>query len=100
MMTFKTVDGEWDDFDPILPKQEANRPGVPILTYDASHDPLELFTLFFPRSMVKSIVANTNSYSKVHLVAGGRKWKRLTINEFYVWLGISVYMGICRQPST
>ena len=96
---YKTVDGE-HDFDPILPKQEAPHPGTPNLPNDTFLKQFNLFSLFLPRSMVKTIVSNTNSYAKTHSIEGDRVWKRLTIDEFYIWIGVSLYMGLCRQPNT
>ncbi|CAB4436344.1 unnamed protein product [Rhizophagus irregularis] len=64
-----------------------------------SPSPYSIFCLFFSLEQVKTIVKNTNIYAYVKNAGEGRKWKDLTIKEFWIWLAILIYSGIYKLPS-
>ena len=73
-------------------------------------DPIDLFTLFYPREHIEIFVHSTNKYAeeKMELERRGDSelsfhsrylnWKPLTIRETYIFLGILVLLGSDRRP--
>ncbi|CAB4039704.1 Hypothetical predicted protein [Paramuricea clavata] len=65
---------------------------------------LEFFHLFFTTEMIKSVVAHTNSYAFMRLVAGGfttyttgeGAWKTTTEDEINRLIAILIYFGLVR----
>lgn len=58
-------------------------------------NPLQIFTLLFPLSLAKAIVAQTNLYYSQRCVALGKEVKRkelATVREFYTWMGLHMRM--------
>jgi hypothetical protein len=62
--------------------------------------------LFWSGEMLKRITQNTNIYAKLqgaeHTRNGkgqGHSWKELTVDELKIWLGITILMGVTREPS-
>jgi hypothetical protein len=65
---------------------------------------LQLFELFWPRTLLHKIVQETNCYATRPLDArgntmGGPKWVNLTIAGLKAFLAIHMYMGMKRQPN-
>ncbi|KAJ3453704.1 hypothetical protein MRS44_017951 [Fusarium solani] len=74
-------------------------------------DPLQLFQLFVPVSLVKSWVEYTNNWvaslhesgvidSQNHELKDGsrlQKWTRLKVSDVYIWLGILIYIGLHKE---
>jgi len=73
-------------------------------------DPIRLFTLFYPHSLVETFVRATNKYAEEEIELERRgvselsiysrylDWKPLTIRETYIFLGILILMGSDRRP--
>src|SRR6478609_1879290 len=76
-------------------------------------EPLELFQLFVPISLVQSWIKYTNSWV-THLLENGiidnwntplskqsriLKWEGISTATAYVWLGVLIYLGIHREIS-
>ena len=76
-------------------------------------EPLELFQLFIPSSLVQSWIEYTNSWV-AHLLENAvidnwntplsehlriLKWEGISTATAYVWLGILIYLGIHREIS-
>jgi hypothetical protein len=68
--------------------------------------PVSVFRLFWSGEMLETITRNTNIYAKLqgaeHTRNGkgqGRSWKELTVDELKIWLGITILMGVTREPS-
>lgn len=62
---------------------------------DRIYSPLELFQLFFPTSVVDTIVKNTNSYAKMRSEAGKKfPWVPLKAQELYSYIALVIYMGL------
>jgi hypothetical protein len=65
---------------------------------------LYLFHLFWPHTLLRKIVTETNRYATHPMDAqgncmGGPKWKNLTIARLKAFLAIHMYMGMKRQPN-
>jgi hypothetical protein len=65
---------------------------------------LQLFELFWPKTLLKKIVIETNRYATHPLDAmdntmGGRKWVNISIAELKAFLAIHMYMGMKQQPN-
>ncbi|KAK7570691.1 hypothetical protein V3481_019237 [Fusarium oxysporum f. sp. vasinfectum] len=76
-------------------------------------EPLELFQLFLPISLVQSWIEYTESWVR-HLIENGvvdnwntpltkqsriLKWESISTATAYVWLGVLIYLGIHREIS-
>uniref|UniRef100_A0A8C1K4N4 PiggyBac transposable element-derived protein domain-containing protein n=1 Tax=Cyprinus carpio TaxID=7962 RepID=A0A8C1K4N4_CYPCA len=92
--------GFWNDISmedeaPVLPHFVPKRNPGAQLVLDRNYSPLELFQLFFPYSVVATIVNNTNSYAKMRTEAGTKfKWVPLKVKELYSYIALVVYMGL------
>ena len=62
-----------------------------------------LFEMFWSTAMLLDIVAETNRYARAingaGKLPGGENWKDLTLPEFKVFLAITLYMGMRKQPN-
>src|SRR4051812_27426425 len=56
---------------------------------------LGVFQLFFPDTILKTIVVNTNYYAAVKDAGeSGRKWTELTVPELLIFLALCLYCGL------
>ncbi|XP_036453719.1 piggyBac transposable element-derived protein 4 [Colossoma macropomum] len=84
-----------EDKQPDLPSFQPQRPPGPQLLSCTSYTPLELFKLFMSMSVVGKIVENTNAHAEKRAQAGKRyTWYPLTVEEFYTYIGLVIYMGL------
>jgi hypothetical protein len=89
-------------FSPFKPetKQEAKALLPP--SFLPNPHPFDYFTLFFTPDLCRTITRNTNQYAstkRIHIVEErAREWKELQVEEFYVFLGTIIYMGIHEEP--
>jgi hypothetical protein len=65
---------------------------------------MQLFQLFWPFTLLREIVVETNRYAINPLDAlgytmGGRKWVNTSVAELTAFLAIHMYMGMKRQPN-
>ena len=62
-----------------------------------------IFEMFWPLTMLRGIVNETNRYARAPdrngKLPGRMNWKLLTVQEFKVFLAITLYMGMKRQPN-
>ena len=62
-----------------------------------------IFEMFWPLTMLRGIVNETNQYARAPdrngKLPGRMNWKLLTVQEFKVFLAITLYMGMKRQPN-
>lgn len=61
---------------------------------------LQLLTCLFTPNLIQEMTANTDFYD-VKKKAGieGRDWKPVIGAELRSWIGILIYMGVCRMPA-
>uniref|UniRef100_A0A673L395 PiggyBac transposable element-derived protein 4-like n=2 Tax=Sinocyclocheilus rhinocerous TaxID=307959 RepID=A0A673L395_9TELE len=92
--------GFWNDISvedeaPVLPNFVPKRnPGTQLIMA-SNYSPLQLFQLFFPYSVVATIVKNTNSYAKMRTEAGKKfLWVPLKVKELYSYIALVIYMGL------
>ncbi|KAK7153232.1 hypothetical protein R3I93_011203 [Phoxinus phoxinus] len=84
-----------EDEDPVLPNFHPKRTPGPQLVMDRVYSPLQLFQLFFPTSVIDTIVTNTNSYAKMRSEAGKKfPWVPVKAHEMYSFIALVIYMGI------
>lgn len=92
--------GFWNDISvedeaPVLPNFVPKRNPGAQLVMDRNYSPLELFQLFFPYSVMNSIVKNTNSYANMRTEAGTKfMWVPLKVKELYSYIALVIYMGL------
>ena len=60
-----------------------------------AESPLEYLQLFLPAGLVLQWVDYTNDYAQQR--GAEREW-RTTVKELYAFIGVHIYMGICRLP--
>jgi hypothetical protein len=65
---------------------------------------LQLFDLFWPFTILRKIVIETNRYATMVMDAlgntrGGPKWESLTVSGLKAFLAIHMYMGMKKQPN-
>ncbi|KAL6491263.1 hypothetical protein MHYP_G00016080 [Metynnis hypsauchen] len=83
-----------EDKQPDLLSFQPQRPPGPQLLSCTSYTPLELFKLFMSMSVVEQMVENTNAHAEKRAQAGKRyTWYPLTVEEFYTYIGLIIYMG-------
>jgi hypothetical protein len=111
--TANTSSKSYDDADTKndLPPFQPNRP--PGINFDrqvlrgAMTTELQFFRLFFTTEMIKSVVAHTNSYAYMRLIAGGfttyttgeGAWQETTDNEINHLIALLIYFGLVRVDS-
>ncbi|CAG8666271.1 16577_t:CDS:2, partial [Dentiscutata heterogama] len=54
---------------------------------------------FFSLEQINTIVQNTNKYACLKGAGERRKWTKLKVGEFKIWLAILIYSGIFKLPS-
>ena len=100
----------YDDADITItlpPFQPSRRPGIHFDRYvlrGGMTTELEFFHLFFTSEMIKSVVAHTNSYAFMKLIAGGYTtyttgqgaWKETTVDEINRLISLLIYFGLVR----
>lgn len=62
--------------------------------------PLSLFVLFFSDKILDEIVKNTNNYADIHSATTTRVWNDLTVEELKIWISITIYRGIHKEPAS
>ncbi len=69
--------------------------------YEANFSKLiNLFLLFFPNSILDTIVVNTNLYALTKdASAVSRKWQNIDRKELIIWIALVIYQGLFKLPS-
>ena len=97
--------GKWHiitdkDEQPSLPHFKPKRPPGPHLMPGTKYSPLELFQLFFSKSVVTTLVDNTNKFAENRLSAGKNfRWVPVSVNELYTFISIVIYMGLVKAKT-
>lgn len=98
---------------PIWCPSYSRRPGLnfPANMGNHSKKPVEYFNLLFPEYAFELIVEETNryaaqylqKYSDLHgelpLNSRFRNWTNCNVNEIKAYVGLQIFMGVCRKPS-
>ncbi|XP_058475752.1 piggyBac transposable element-derived protein 4-like [Solea solea] len=72
----------------------ARSPG-PRFNRSASWSPLSLFQLYFSKSVVQTIIDNTNANAAKRIKAGKKfLWTTMTLKDFYIFMAIIVFSGL------
>jgi hypothetical protein len=68
--------------------------------------PVSVFRLFWSGEMLERMRRNSNIYAKLqgaertrNRKGQARSWKEMTVDELKIWLGITILMGVTREPS-
>jgi hypothetical protein len=80
------------------------RPASNVLPRNISHsdiiEPSTIATLFFTNDLMKEMTTNSNLYADSHRAGEeGRHWEPVQVSELRCWIGILIYMGVCRMPA-
>lgn len=80
---------------PPLPSFAPKRPPGPQLITDELYSPIQLFQLFFSKSVVLEIIANTNAHAEKWSNSEKKyKWQTLTLNKFNGYLSLIIYKDL------
>ena len=66
-------------------------------------NPYSLFELYYPLSIIESIVQSTNGYKRTTRegkTARGKGWYNTTPQEIYIYLAIRIYMSLYVENET
>ncbi|XP_015437624.1 PREDICTED: piggyBac transposable element-derived protein 4-like [Dufourea novaeangliae] len=90
-----------ENFVPKIMKYTDNCSGVQSqsnITENTS--PTSIFKFFFNEDLVREIVENTNKYRRAKGQCRQRSSNKITFDDIYSFLAISIYMGIVQLPKT
>ncbi|XP_030578579.1 piggyBac transposable element-derived protein 4 isoform X2 [Archocentrus centrarchus] len=101
--TAETGQRWYDDQDPdITPTQPTFRPlrnpGSQLITI-ADYSVLDLFQLFFTKTVLQTIINNTNEHGRAHYNKPSEPWTDITLPDMFLYLSIVVYMGFVKAPA-
>uniref|UniRef100_A0A4W4G4I4 PiggyBac transposable element-derived protein domain-containing protein n=1 Tax=Electrophorus electricus TaxID=8005 RepID=A0A4W4G4I4_ELEEL len=89
-----------DDVSPVLhPFSPARTPGVQLDCHQ-EYTPLQLFQLFFDKSVIKVLCKNTNKYAQ-HRLKNGMKtlWNPVCDRDIYKYLSLVIYCGLLKAST-
>lgn len=104
-MSAESDTGTWNDISvedeaPMLPSFLPKRNPEPQLVMERMYSPLQVFQLFFPTSVVDTIVKNTNTYARMRSEAGKKfLWVPLKAQEMYSYIALVIYIGLLSAKS-
>lgn len=90
-------------FDPFVPEKLRKAYTTLPPTFPTTPSPFDYFALFFTPELFDIIAKHTNEYAaekRLQADPEARKWELLSPDEFKVFLGIIIYMGIHKEPQT
>ncbi|KAG1946326.1 piggyBac transposable element-derived protein 4-like [Pimephales promelas] len=70
-------------------------PGVQLVS-NASCSPLQYFELFFSKSVMQTIVKNTNAYGAMRHEGKENPWEDISVKDFKTFLAMVIYMGLLK----
>ncbi|PVH75547.1 hypothetical protein DL98DRAFT_518555, partial [Cadophora sp. DSE1049] len=106
----EAIEAILNEFEPIKDvsfepfKYETLQPTKATLSPDfpATAKPYDYFTLFFTPTFLQIITSNTNRYANLQRIRvkqeRSRQWRKLLVEELFVFIKILVYMGIHEEP--
>jgi hypothetical protein len=83
---------------------EPPRDLIPLLpnSFPLKPRPFDYFSLFFTPDLFQTITKNTNRYASIYRFQvqqeRAREWTDLLIEEFYVFIGAIIYIGVYYEP--
>ena len=83
------------DFEPI--RRRGMREAQVQLGHIEDSSFASIFTQFFDRAMLETIIANTNAYALSKDAGQGRPWTNLVMKELHIFLAILIYLGLYPQ---
>jgi hypothetical protein len=92
------VEGKWSSEESTQEVPHWKFTGTPGPTEQHGPDPLELFLLFIPITLMRAIVANTNAYiAKREMKVA---CEPTTLEEFMAFVGMNIYRGVVNIGAT
>lgn len=87
------------DITPIQPIFRPLRtPGCQLIT-TANYSALELFQLYFTKSVLLNLLKNTNEQGRATQTAANHLWIDITLQDMFCFLSIVIYMGFVKATS-
>ena len=90
-------------FEPVQLEPHKDAQALLPPTFLPDSHPFDYFTLYFTPELFETITKNTNQYAaiqRIHVVEERlREWDSLVLEELYVFIGATIYMGIHEEPS-
>jgi transposase IS4-like protein len=87
-------------------KCEPEQPAQVLLppSFPRNAHPFDYFSLFFTPDLFQTITTNTNRYASLQQFRvaqeRAREWTNLLVEEFYIFIGSIIYMGVHDAPQT
>ncbi|XP_042604919.1 piggyBac transposable element-derived protein 4-like isoform X2 [Cyprinus carpio] len=100
-LPFSSSEQKWKsadepDVEPTQPIfRPKNKPG-PQLISTASCSPLQYFELFFSKSVLQTVVENTNAYGAMRREGTKRQWENISIKDLKSFIALVIYMGVLK----
>ncbi|XP_023262687.1 piggyBac transposable element-derived protein 4-like [Seriola lalandi dorsalis] len=83
-----------EDVEPPQPRFRPERDVGPQLNRTANYTPLELFQLFFSKTVIDTLLTNTNAYGKRKYQGQKESWVPVTVADMHSFICLVLYMGI------
>lgn len=83
-----------DDTEPPQPRFRPERDVGPQLNRTSTYTPLELFQLFFSKTVIDTLVTNTNAYGKKKYQGHRESWVPVNAGDMYSYICLVLYMGL------
>ncbi|XP_056095296.1 piggyBac transposable element-derived protein 4-like isoform X2 [Rhinichthys klamathensis goyatoka] len=95
------LEDKWKSADEpdIEPSQPLFKPRLtpgPQLVSNASCSPLQYFELFFSKSVMRTILANSNAYGAMRHDGTKKPWQDISVRDFKSFLALVIYMGLLK----
>ncbi|XP_056095279.1 piggyBac transposable element-derived protein 4-like [Rhinichthys klamathensis goyatoka] len=100
-LPFSISEHKWKSADEpdIEPTQPIFRPrltpGVQLVS-NASCSPLQYFELFFSKSVMRTILENSNAYGAMRHKGKEKPWQDISVKDFKTFLALVIYMGLLK----
>ncbi|KAL1252136.1 hypothetical protein QQF64_019932 [Cirrhinus molitorella] len=84
------------DIEPPQPVFKPRQKPGPRLVSSESCSPLQYFELFFSKSVLRTIVANSNAYGAMRQEGSKKPWEDISVKDFKSFLALVIYMGLLK----
>ncbi|XP_067270815.1 piggyBac transposable element-derived protein 4-like [Pseudorasbora parva] len=100
-LPFSITENKWKsvdepDIEPTQPKFRPKHTPGPQLVSNTSCSPLQYFELFFSKSVMRTILSNTNEYGAKRQEGKKEEWQEISVKEFKSFLALVIYMGLLK----
>ncbi|XP_050950241.1 piggyBac transposable element-derived protein 4 isoform X2 [Labeo rohita] len=84
------------DIEPAQPVFKPRQTPGPRLVSSGSCSPLQYFELFFSKSVLRTILTNSNAYGAMRQEGAKKPWEDITAKDLKSFLALVIYMGLLK----